>query len=154
MNLAKNFTLAELTYSAKGASLRLDNTPPASIITELQLTAGMLQKIRDYLSQLRGVDTPLFDISGFRSLPVNRAVGSSDTSDHVKGTAADFKAKGMTPYEVCQALLPKMDEFGIGQLINELTWVHVGRAMPAKVINRVITIDSHGTRPGIVRVRP
>lgn len=154
MNLAKNFTLQELTYSAKGALLGLDNTPPESIIAELRKTAAMMQKIRDHLSQLRGVDTPMYDISGYRSLLVNRAVGSGDASDHVKGKAGDFKAKGMTPYEVCQALLPKMDEFGIGQLINEVTWVHVGRAMPAKVINRVLTIDRHGTRAGILKVRP
>lgn len=154
MNLTSNFTLRELTYSAKGTLLALDNTPSTAIIAELQLTVGMLQKIRDYLSQLRGVDTPLYDISGYRSVLVNRAVGSSDTSDHVKGRAGDFKAMGMTPYDVCQALLPKLDEFGIGQLINEMTWVHGSRSTPAKAINRVITIDRHGTRPGIVRVRP
>lgn len=154
MSLTKNFTLAELTHSAKALSLGLDNTPSAKIIDELRLTAAMLQRIRDYLSVLRGQDTPLSGISGYRAPAVNRAVGSSDTSDHVRGMAADFKAAGMTPYEVCQALVPKMAELGIGQIINELTWVHVGRPVPAKVVNRVITIDSHGTRPGIVRVRP
>ena len=154
MNLTKNFTLAELTHSATAVQRGLDNTPSVAVIAELQKTANMLQTIRDYLSELRGRDTPLFDISGYRALKVNRAVGSSDTSDHVKGMAGDFKATGMTPYEVCQALLLKMTEFGIGQLINELTWVHVGRGKPANPINRVLTIDSHGTRPNILRVRP
>lgn len=154
MNLTKNFTLEELTHSAKAIQLGLDNTPSLAIIAELRLTANMLQRIRDYLSQLRGADTPMFDISGYRATAVNRAVGSSDTSDHVKGMAGDFKAVGMTPYEVCLALQPKMEEFGIGQLINELTWVHVGRPVPQKAMNRVITIDSRGTRAGIVKVRP
>ena len=63
---------------------------------------------------------------------MNRGVGSSDGSDHVRGMAADFKALRMTPYQVCQALLPKLDEFGIGQIINELTWVHVSTKMVAK----------------------
>nr|WP_315401804.1 D-Ala-D-Ala carboxypeptidase family metallohydrolase [uncultured Duganella sp.] len=153
MNLTRNFKLEELTYSATAVRDGLDNTPTMGIIAELQLTADMLQKIRDYLTELRGRDTPMFDISGYRAVKVNRAVGSSDGSDHIKGMAADFKAVGMTPYEACQALVPKMAEFGIGQLINELTWVHVGRPAPAKPINRIITIDRHGTRPGIVRVR-
>lgn len=154
MNLTKNFTLFELTYSATAVNIGLDNTPSATTVAELQQTANMLQKIRDYLSDLRGIDTPMYDISGYRALKVNRAVGSSDTSDHVKGMAADFKVKGMTPYDICQALAPKMQELGIGQLINELTWVHVGRPVPAKAVNRIITIDKHGTRPGVVRVRP
>lgn len=154
MKLAPNFTLQELTYSAAAVRNRLDNTPPEAVVEELRLTAALLQRIRNYLTELRDRDTPLRDISGYRSLAVNRLVGSSDTSDHVKGMAADFEAVGMTPFEVCCALLPKMDEFGIGQLINEKTWVHVGRRMPSKLINRVITIDDHGTRSGIVRVRP
>lgn len=154
MNLTKNFTLGELTYSATAVRDGLDNTPSVAVIAELQQTANMLQRIRDYLSVLRGRDTPMSDISGYRALKVNRAVGSSDTSDHVKGMAADFKTAGMTPYDVCLALAPKMAELGIGQLINELTWVHVGRPVPAKAVNRIITIDGHGTRPGIVRVRP
>jgi hypothetical protein len=154
VNLTKNFTLEELTHSAKGMLLGLDNTPSVAVIAELLLTANMLQKIRDYLTELRDRDTPMSDISGYRALAVNRAVGSSDTSDHVKGKAADFKTTGMSPFEVCQALLPKMAEFGIEQLINELTWVHVGRGKQANPINRVLTIDKHGTRPGIVQVRP
>lgn len=154
MNLTKNFTLAELTYSATAVRDGLDNTPSIAVIAELQLTANMMQRIRDYLSELRDRDTAMSDISGYRALAVNRAVGSSDTSDHVKGMAGDFKTAGMTPYEVCQALLPKMAEFGIEQLINELTWTHVGRGVQAHAVNRVLTIDKHGTRPGILQVRP
>lgn len=99
------------------------------------------------------MDTPLINISGYRSTLVNRGIGSSDKSDHVLGMSADFKAVGISPFNVCQMLLPKLDEFGIGQLINELTWVHVSRKPQAKEVNRVITIDKLGTRAGIVPVR-
>ena len=153
MNLTKNFTLVELTYSATARAHGLDNTPSTTIIEELRQTAAMLQRIRDYLTKLRGRDTPLKDISGYRAPAVNRAVGSSDTSDHVKGKAADFEATGMTAYEVCTALAPMMTELGIEQLINEGTWVHVGRTKQAKMINRVLTIDRNGTRAGILQVR-
>ncbi|QYG08040.1 D-Ala-D-Ala carboxypeptidase family metallohydrolase [Janthinobacterium sp. PAMC25594] len=154
MQLSKNFSLAELVASDWAARHGVDNTPSAAVLLELRRTAELLQRIRNYLTACAGIDTPLSDISGFRSIPVNRGVGSSDGSDHVRGMAADFKARGMTPYQVCQALLPKLDEFGIGQIINELTWVHVSTKMVAKPINRIITIDRHGTRAGILQVRP
>ena len=154
MNLTKNFTLKELTDSAWAAANRVDNTPPPAVQAELQRTAELLQRIRNYLTASTGIDTPLTNISGYRSIPVNRGIGSSDGSDHVRGMAADFKALRMTPYQVCQALLPKLDEFGIGQIINELTWVHISTKMVAKPINRIITIDRHGTRAGILQVRP
>ncbi len=153
MQLAKNFTLAELTQSAYADRQHLDNSPSPEVVSELILTAHLLQNIRDYLSIKNGKETPLINISGYRSILVNRGIGSSDRSDHVLGMAADFKAVGMTPFDVCKILLPKLDAFGIGQLINELTWVHVSRRPQAKEINRVITIDKLGTRAGIVPVR-
>ena len=154
MNLTKNFTLQELIASDWAARHGVDNTPPAVVLAELQRTAELLQRIRNYLTACASIDTPLSNISGYRSIPVNRGIGSSDGSDHVRGCAADFKALRMTPYQVCQALLPKLDEFGIGQIINELTWVHVSTKMVAKPINRIITIDRHGPRAGILQVRP
>jgi zinc D-Ala-D-Ala carboxypeptidase len=153
MQLTKNFTLAELTQSAYADRQHLDNTPTPEIVSELVLTAKLLQDIRDYLSSFNGRDTPLINISGYRSILVNRGVGSSDKSDHVIGMAADFNAIGIKPYDVCQLLLPKLDEFGIGQIANERTWVHVSRKPQVKEVNRVITIDKLGTRAGIVQVR-
>lgn len=153
MHLTKNFTLAELTQSAYAERHRLDNSAPPEIVNELLLTAQLLQKIRDYLSQKNGKDTPLVGISAYRSRSVNRGVGSSDKSDHVTGMAADFNAVGMSSFHVCRILLPKIDELGIGQLINEGSWVHVSRKSPIRKINRVITIDKFGVRVGIVQVR-
>lgn len=153
MNLTKNFTLAELTQSSYADRHQLDNSAPPELEHELLLTAELLQEIRDYLSTKNGKDTPLVGISGYRSPAVNRGIGSTDRSDHVTGKAADFKAVGMTPYHVCQMLLPKLDDFGIGQIINELTWVHVSRKPQERQVNRVITIDKLGTRAGIVPIR-
>lgn len=151
--LTKNFTLDELTQSSYADRNSIDNTPSPQIADELHLTAQLLQRIRNYLTMTTGSDTPLTNISGYRSIAVNRGIGSTDASDHVKGMAADFKALGMTPYQVCQALLPKLDELGIGQIINELTWVHISTRPTAKAVNRIITIDRQGTRAGILQVR-
>lgn len=153
MKLTKNFTLEELTQSAYAERQHLNNTPPAEVVTELLETANLLQNIRDYLTHRNGYDTPLINISGYRSILVNRGIGSTDRSDHITGMAVDFKALGMTPFNVCQMLLPRLDEFGIGQLINELSWVHVSRKPQEKEVNRVVTIDKLGTRVGIVAMR-
>jgi len=153
MHLTKNFTLSELTQSSYAQRHQLNNSASLDVVSELFLTAQLLQKIRDFLSIENGTDTPLIGISAYRSPIVNRGVGGANRSDHLLGKAADFNAVGMTPFHVCQSLLPKLDEFGIGQLINEGTWVHVSRKPQARKINRVITIDKLGARAGIVEVR-
>lgn len=153
MNLTKNFTLEELTQSAYAERHNLDNTPNKEVMQQLIETANLLQNIRDYLTLKTGQDTPLINISGYRSILVNQGIGSSPKSDHIRGMAADFKAVGITPLEVCYLLLTKLDEFGIGQLINELTWVHVSRKPQVKEVNRVITIDKLGVRTGLLTPR-
>jgi zinc D-Ala-D-Ala carboxypeptidase len=153
MHLTKNFTMRELTQSAYAKRHGLDNSAPSEAVYELLLTAQLLQKIRDYLSLKNGMDTPLVVLSGYRSPAVNPGVGGSAKSDHLTGMAADFNAVGMTAFDVCKTLLPKLDELGIGQLIYEGAWVHVSRKSPARKMNRVITIDKFGVRTGIVQVR-
>lgn len=153
MQLSQNFTLAELTASDYAARHGIDNTPPPAVLDELRRTAQLLQRIRNDLSASSGIDMPLLRISGYRCLLLNRAIGSADGSDHVMGMAADFQVARLTPYQICQALLPRLEQLGIGQLIHESAWVHVSTRMPARPVNRVITIDRLGTRAGIVQLR-
>lgn len=153
MNLTANFTLEELVNSSYATAHGLDNTPTPAIAKELERTAQLLQRVRNYLTATTGKDFPLTVTSGYRSPAVNKGTGSSDGSDHLKGMAADFKARYMTPYQVCQALIPKLNEFGIGQLINEQTWVHISTNPTSRAVNRILTIDRLGTRVGILEVR-
>lgn len=150
MLLTTNFTLAELSISDHALRHGIDNTPPPAVLDELRRTAQLLQRIRDELSASTGIDTPLLRISGYRCLLLNRSIGSADGSDHVTGMAADFQVLRLTPYQICQALLPKLDQLGLGQLIHEPGWVHVSTRLPARPVNRVITIDRLGTRAGIL----
>lgn len=153
MALTTHFTLAELSASDHALRHGIDNTPPPAVLDELRRTAQLLQHIRDALSASAGIDTPLLRIGAYRCLALNRAIGSADGSDHVKGMAADFQVARLTPYQICQALLPRLDQLGIGQLIHEPAWVHVSTRMPARPVNRVITIDRLGTRAGILQLR-
>lgn len=80
--LGKNFTLAEFVRTSTG----IENIPGEKEVAALKLLVEKcLQPLRDYLQM------PITITSGFRSSSVNKAVpGSSNTSQHTKGEAADF----------------------------------------------------------------
>lgn len=148
MQLTRNFHLAELVASSTARQRGLDNTPPAETVVRLQELADMLQRIRDHLS------VPMLITSGYRSPEVNKAVGGVTSSDHQRGSAADFVAPAFgAPLQIARSLAPHVGVLGIGQLIYEhvgrKTWVHVSTRMPSKVVNRVITVSDKGVLVGI-----
>lgn len=155
MRLARNFELWEFEQSETATRLQIDNRVPPSLLDYVRQTADMLQRIRDYLNDLHGLEVRVTITSGYRCLLLNRAIGSSDGSDHVQGMAADWRASAFgTPVTICRALEPVVDRLGIGQLINEypdgIGWVHTSIKSPAKIANRVITITHSGTSVGVV----
>lgn len=78
--LSKHFTLAELCRTGTG----LPNDPNPSELEALRyLVAHVLQPLRDRCGRLRVS-------SGYRSPPVNAAVGGAKGSQHVRGEAADI----------------------------------------------------------------
>jgi zinc D-Ala-D-Ala carboxypeptidase len=83
MNLSKNFTLEELTYTNTG----LPNVPTEAQIARLtDLVTNVLQPLREQWGK------PIRVNSGFRSDAVNKAVKGAPTSQHCKGEAADIEA--------------------------------------------------------------
>ena len=91
--LTQNFWLYEFLKSDSAAALGLDNTPNADQLANIERLAEKLQSIRSMLS-FHYVDEVFIDItSGFRSKAVNKAAGGSETSDHLKGSSADFKCR-------------------------------------------------------------
>ena len=84
MYLSKNFTLTELIKSQTAVRLGIDNNPSSQQIFHLQnLCENVLQKIRDRFEK------PVIVSSGFRSIELCQAIGSSSKSQHAKGQAAD-----------------------------------------------------------------
>lgn len=121
MRLGKHFTLAELTATDTG----LFNTPTAEHIAALaRLVALVLDPLRVDLGR------PVRVTSGFRSAAVNKAVGGSSTSQHLRGEAADIKVDGMTTAEVARAIhrlrLP-VDQCIVER--GDAGWVHVSTAL-------------------------
>jgi uncharacterized protein YcbK (DUF882 family) len=66
---------------------------------------------------------PLHVNSGYRCPALNKAVGGVDTSQHVKGQAADIHAQGMQARELFNKIISM--EIAFDQLILYPTFVHV-----------------------------
>ena len=145
MNISEHFTLQEFTASDTAERRGFDNGLPIELLKNARQTAEMMEKIRSHLG---GV--PVIITSGYRCPDLNRAVGSSGTSDHLQANACDFRAPAFgTPLDICKALVPHMSLLGIGQIIYEFTWVHVSTKTPEKAVNRVLTVNGKGYVPGI-----
>lgn len=142
MNLSPHFTLAEFSVSDTAARRGIDNTPPGHVIPALERTALGLEAIRVRLGT-----APITITSGFRSLPLNRLIGSRDSSQHVLGEAADFICPRFgTPAEIVAAV--RGSGIPYDQLILEYAgsgggWVHVSFTDNPR--RQALKIDATGT---------
>jgi len=119
MKLSEHFSLDELTLSETAARKGLDNTPDAKTKDNLIRLASTLERIRALVGK------PVNISSGYRSPEVNKAVGGSATSSHVKGLAADINVPGMKPAAL--AAIIKSSDIIYDQVILEYDrWVHIG----------------------------
>ena len=139
MNLTENFTLEELTHTDHR---EFDNTPNEKELANLQRLAEFLEQVKEVLG-----GKPIMINSAFRCAEVNKAVGSSDKSQHRLGCASDIRVPGMTPDEVVSAII----ESGLpyDQVIREFDrWTHVSIPNTAVTTPRemALIIDKQGTR--------
>lgn len=84
MNLSRNFTLQELTYSRTAVEHGLENVPGPQAFQSLRnLATYLLQPLRDRYGSAIAVT------SGYRNETVNLLAGGVKNSQHTKGEAAD-----------------------------------------------------------------
>lgn len=115
MKLSKNFSLSE--FESK------DGQPmPPEIFKNVALLARNLQILRDFIGQ------PIKINSGYRSPAHNKKIGGAhkivngqriETSQHVKGKAADIVVKGHKPELVAEIVMElikngRMTQGGVG----------------------------------------
>ena len=94
MNLSRNFTLQELIKSDTAVRLDINNNPNSGQIEKLkELCENILQPIRDHFGRVKIT-------SGFRSVELCMAIGSSARSQHAKAEAADFECVGVDNAEL------------------------------------------------------
>lgn len=120
MKLSRHFSLEEFLVSQTAERHGIDMTPSQDVLDNLQtLVSTCLQPLRDALGSV------IYISSGYRPVEVNRLIGGSATSQHVYGNAADFSVVGMTPFEVCNAVVNM--ELPFDQIIHEFgKWTHLG----------------------------
>ena len=117
--LSEHFTLREMIFSDNAIRNKIDNYPENEIIIEnLKRLCVLLEQVRSIVSKAIHIN------SGYRNHEVNRLAQSSDKSQHRKGCAADIVITGMTPHEVCNAVIASGIEFD--QMIREWdSWTHI-----------------------------
>ena len=149
INLSKHFTLEELIRSEIAARKNIDNTPSETIVKELSKVAGLLEQVRALLG-----NHPISVSSGYRCSKLNSEVGSKPSSKHVQGLAVDFRCDNYgSPVDIVKTI--QASNLMYDQCILEFHdpsnphegWVHIGLGRDMRC--QVLTVNSHGTFPGI-----
>jgi len=143
MNLTEHFTLEEFIRSLKAKVMSIDNTMPEHLMLSAVRTCEGLERIRSIFGM------PIVLISGYRCEELNREVGGSKTSQHMKAEAGDIlcPAYGI-PHDVAKAIIDNMKFVRFDQLIKEKNWVHVSFSLQPRY--EILTLTKDGYLPGLV----
>lgn len=125
-DLSQNFSMTEMVKSQTALRHGIDNWPVDTEIIDnmLYLAESILQPVRDHFSTRVNIS------SGYRCLELNRMLKSKDSSQHLKGQAADIEIWGISNYTLAVWI---RDNLVYDQLILEFYdgvnpssgWVHV-----------------------------
>lgn len=143
MQLTKNFTLREMLASQTAS--RRDYGEQWQL-TEL-VVANLKELCEKALQPIRNQFGIILVTSGYRCLRLNRAIGSSDRSDHVRGWAADIVSPNYSELTMAKWIQKNIDydqlilEFGTLKLPS---WLHV--SVNPRMRNQILHIGQGGTR--------
>jgi hypothetical protein len=143
--LSPHFSLAEMTASDTARRIGDANQPgPVETAALRTLCEKVLEPIRAHFGK------PVRVNSGYRSPRTNAAVGSADTSQHLRGEAADIEIDGVSNAVLARWIVANL---AFDQVILEAHrpgdansgWVHVsyrkGRTRRSVL---TMTLGSHG----------
>ena len=148
MKLSEHFSLEEMTKSQTALRRNLPNTPSEAQTEALVLLCEtVLEPVRSHFS------IPFTPSSGSRSAELCVAIGSSVSSQHAKGEAADFEVPSISNLELCTWIINNLD---FDQLILECYtggntgWVHCSYKAEGNR-KEVLTYDKeNGYRKGLL----
>lgn len=117
----KYFSFQEMERSDTAVRYAIDNTIPESLKNNV---AGLVDNVLDPLREAWG--RPLAVSSGYRCPALNRVVGGSATSHHMKGMAADITTGNKVDNRRLFQLIINL-KLPFTQLIDEkdFSWVHI-----------------------------
>jgi hypothetical protein len=118
--LSPNFTYEEMVASQTAARKGIDNTPSRRHVKDfVKLLNGVLEPLRKRYGK------PVLITSGYRSPELNDAIGGSETSQHMRGQAADFRVHQESIQDVFEWIVLESD-LKYDQIIWEYgRWIHV-----------------------------
>jgi len=123
MKLTANFWLQEFEKSQTATRHGIDNSVPNILIPQIKaLAINVLQPVRNEFG-------PTTVTSGYRSPELNRKIGGSHKSQHMKGMAADFEVAGVSNFTVAKWIQENLvfDQLileGHKKFIPNSGWVH------------------------------
>ena len=132
------FTIKELSRSSTAEKLGIDNTPTGDVVVSM---TTLINECLDPVRELYG--KPITVTSGFRCPILNKAVGGVNSSQHVKGEAADLVGRND---DETRKIFETAKAFGqFDQLLYEKNskgniWVHISYKASG---NRTMCIDNY-----------
>jgi zinc D-Ala-D-Ala carboxypeptidase len=141
--MSQTFTLDQMIFSKTAQERRISNIPPTNDINRAMLfTIAGLERISHMLNE------PMEILSGYRCFELNKVVGGSINSQHMKGEACDFIAPLFGDSRAIASFLEGfMGQLGIDQMILEKTWVHVSFTLNPR--KQILTCRDGKYFPGI-----
>ena len=142
MRLSEHFTLEELTRTEVR---QFGNTPGAEGVIKLRVLCELvLEPVRFHFA------APVVVTSGYRSPPVNKAVGGNPKSQHPLCEAADFHVIGMDHFSVARWIAKNL-EFDqlILEFVNEAGtagWIHCSYVGYRKSRGEILVINRSGRK--------
>ena len=134
----KYFTIEELSHSETANRKGIDNTPTVDAVVSM---TTLINECLDPVRELYG--KPITVTSGFRCPMLNKAVGGVNSSQHVKGEAADLVGRND---DETRKIFETAKAFGqFDQLLYEKNskgniWVHISYKASG---NRTMCIDNY-----------
>ena len=134
-NISKYISYQEATTSQTSVRKGIKNDPGDNELLAMQLVGiRVFDVVREHFK------TPLRVSSFYRSPILNKAVGGSSTSQHVKGQAIDIQGTGKVTNKMIFDYIKENLDFD--QLINEFnySWVHVSYVSKEKNRKQILKI--------------
>lgn len=162
VKLSEHFTEDEFCYSDTAKSLGIKNAPTQVHLNTMKHTCNyLLEPLRALLCTKYATTVYIRITSGYRSALLNSKIyGSSSTSQHCNGAAADIEAyyyvngkktiiNYVTLYELIKGWV-KEKKISVDQCICErnkagAVWVHVSHSPSGKTLDRRQFLKYNGT---------
>lgn len=139
--LSEHFSIKEATSSATATRNGIHNAIPEAVMPVIIKSALGMERVRAALD-----NKPITINSWYRCPELNKAVGSTNRSQHIAGEAIDFVCPSFgSAVQIAKRLIQHKDLIRFDQLILEHTWIHISFAISTgKPRNQVLSLLRSG----------